>query len=128
MRWFAGLFIGSLLLPTSLGGQDPDHVMELVSTVAVAGETVEVPLLFDNALPLAGYQATVAHNPDQLTILDVLSAEITIDLSPEFLQVSLYPNGFNLVVAYMQGGLGHLPIGTQQEVHRVVYPPCRLPG
>jgi len=126
MHWLTALLhslllLGSLLLPASLYAQDPDHVMELVSTAVLAGETVEVPLLFDNAQPLAGYQVTAAHDPAQLTILEVAPGQITIDLFPDFLQAQLFPDGFTLAVVYMQAGYGHLPSGTQQEVHRIVY-------
>ena len=120
MRCFTALLLCSLLLPATLCAQDPDHVMELVSTAAVAGGTVEVPILFDNALELAGYYLAVAHEPAELTAIEVLSGQITIELDPGFLVVMLYPDGFTLGVVYMTPWV-YLPIGEDWEVHRIVY-------
>jgi len=120
LRCFTALLLCSLLLPATLCAQDPDHVMELVSTAAVAGGTVEVPILFDNALELSGYYLAVAHEPAELTAIEVLSGQITIELDPGFLVVMLYPDGFTLGVVYMTPWV-YLPIGEDWEVHRIVY-------
>ncbi|MEC9475858.1 MAG: hypothetical protein VX764_02340 [Planctomycetota bacterium] len=116
-----GLLGTLMLLPMSLAAQDPDHVMQLASRTAVAGGSVELPLWFDNVQELGAYQTTIAHDPDLLSLLDLVSGPITQQLFPEFLQVSFYPDGFTLVVAYMQAGLVHLPSGSGHEVHRAIY-------
>jgi len=126
MHWLIALLhslllLGSLLLPTTLGGQDPDHVMELVSTGALRGETVRVPLLFDNALDISGYSLSVRNVPTDLLVLEVEPGDITIELDPCFVSVEIFPEGLSLGVVYFQAGSGHLPIGEQWEVHRIVY-------
>lgn len=95
--------------------------MELSGAQGAPGGTVEVPILFDNALELAGYYLGVAHQPAELAVLEVLPGEITSELDPEFHNWSLYPDGFTLTVAYMQAGIVYLPSGADQELHRIVY-------
>ena len=121
MRCFTALLLCSLLLPATLCAQDPDHVMELVSTAALAGETAHVPIVFDNALDISGYVLGVRNVPSDLQVLEVEPGDITVELDPWFVSVDIFADGFLLGVVYFQAGYGHLPIGEDWEVHRIVY-------
>ncbi len=115
------MLICTLLVPVAVSAQNPEHVMELSPAQGAPGGTVEVPIVFDNALELAGYYLGVVHQPAELALLDLLDGEITSELDPEFHNWAFYPEGFTLTVAYMQAGMVFLPSGLDQEVHRIVY-------
>ena len=74
MDRFTALLLGSLLLPTTVGAQDPDHVMELVSGAALPADILQVSLLFDNALDIGGYSLSVRNVPTDLQVLEVVPA------------------------------------------------------
>ena len=121
MDRFTALLLGSLLVPTTLGAQDPDHVMELVSSAALQADILQVSLLFDNALDIGGYSLSVRNVPTDLQVLEVVPGDITIELDPCFVSVDIFPDGLSLGVVYFQAGTGHLPSGEHWEVHRIVY-------
>lgn len=126
-RFFAGFLamLASLLSVVASAGED--FSIEVDETAIVGLETGDVRILMSNSAPLAGWSYGMCHDNTVLTILEVNAGEAMALINdgdgPDFYGIALLEadGGYTVGVIGLGAGLGHLPVGVDQEIELAHY-------